>query len=92
MKHAFVLGSLLVLATMTTACGPDAELVASGKIHTCNLKKAVDALAADPENAELKSKMESHKGLLDAVVGTADEGGRAALKAAIDEAAKAGCD
>ena len=41
MKYVTALGSLLLF---TAACGPDSELVASGKAHTCNLKKATPAL------------------------------------------------
>ena len=82
---------ILPFVVLLGACGPDSELVASGKAHACNLKKAAAELEKGPENADLQKKVKEHADLLKAVIDTADEGKRADLEAAIKAAVEKGC-
>jgi len=75
-----------------TACGPDSELVASGKIHVCGMQALEAQLEANPGDADLLSQLADKAGMLEAVIDTADEGDRADLSAAIQAAVAEGCD
>lgn len=81
-----------ICALFAVGCGPDSELVASGKNHKCKLQELSKKLAAEPGNAKLQEEIKSVSGDLQAVIETADEGKRADLQAAIDKAFAEGCD
>ena len=86
-RTAFVI-ALLSLA----ACGPDADLVASGKAHSCRLQQATRALAKNPEDATLAAEVKDATDMLQTVIDTADEGKRAELGKAIAAEVANGCD
>jgi hypothetical protein len=92
MKRYLVLLPALSIVSLLAACGPDAELVKSGKIHTCNMQKANEGLKEKPDDADLAAQAKEASELLDTVIETAPEGQREALKAAIAQAVAKGCD
>ena len=85
---------LLFVAALLTlaACGPDSILVESGKRHGCNIAALEAQIAANPTDESLQAELLDTNGMLVAVIDTADEGDRADLQAAIQEAVAAGCD
>ena len=87
MRNLIFVATLALLA----ACGPDAELVASGKIHSCTMASLQQQLQANPEDQGLQTQLREASELLQAVIESADEGDRADLQAAIHEAVAAGC-
>lgn len=78
-------------ALSTLGCGPDAELVASGKAHECAMQAARAQLEANPNDTAAQEALRERSELLQAVIGTAGEGERADLEAAIHAAAAEGC-
>lgn len=88
-----ILGALVVLcALLALGCGPDSELVASGKNHKCKLQALAGKLEAEPGNAEIQEEIKMVADDLRAVIETADDEKRPALQDAIDKAYAAGCD
>ena len=87
MKIIVALFALLMLA----ACGPDRELVASGKAHRCEIQALQARLQANPQDQAAQAQLTERRELLQAVVETADQGDRAALEAAIQRAVDEGC-
>ena len=74
---------VVVMAWFAGGCGPDAELVANGVIHQCELKRIEAELANDPANAALLAEQLDRAALFASVIETAPEGQRAALTEAI---------
>jgi len=81
-----------VCALLVVGCGPDSDLVASGKNHKCKLEALSKKLKADPTDAKVQAELKTTSEYLQAVIETADEGKRAALQGAIDKAFAEGCD
>jgi hypothetical protein len=73
------------------ACGPDSELVASGKAHSCQIRAAQARLQANPQDVAAQNELRERAALLRTVIDTADPGDRAALEAAIQTAVSEGC-
>lgn len=83
----------LVLALLSlAACGPDAELVASGKAHSCRLQKATRQLVKTPTNDALITEVRESTVFLQSVIDSAGDGNRAELGKAIAGAVAKGCD
>ena len=91
MKNTILILSASVFL-LASCGGVDADLVASGKSHQCNINRVSKLLEADPESEELASELEEYKGYYETIIDCADEGGKSALEEAIQEAAKEGCD
>ena len=87
----FICTMIAICALLVVGCGPDPDLVASGKIHSCKLAEATVQLQADPTNAALQKEVNDRASFLQTVVETADEGSRAALQEAITAAVAEGC-
>ncbi len=87
-----ILCAVVMVCALLVGCGPDSELVASGKAHKCKLQELSKKLGEDPTNAEVAKEIKSVTGYLTTVIETADEGKRADLQAAIDKAFAEGCD
>ena len=77
---------------LLAACGPDAELVASGKAHSCRLQQATKKLAENPEDASLAATVKDATELLQAVIDTVDESKRSELGKAIATEVAKGCE
>lgn len=90
-RLSLVIGALLAIG-LASGCGPDAELVASGKAHACAMQALEAQLEASPGDADLLAQLEDKSGLLQAVIETADPGDQADLQAAIQQAVAEGCD
>jgi hypothetical protein len=84
--------AVFVVCALLMGCGPDSELVASGKAHKCKLQELSKKLKDDPANAEVAAEIKTVSGYLTAVIESAEEGKRADLTAAIDKAFAEGCD
>ena len=82
--------SFVVLLSLS-ACGPDAELVASGKAHVCALQELQARAQANPGDPGLAGQMAQRADFLEAVINSAPEGSRSALQEAINAAAVEGC-
>jgi predicted lipid-binding transport protein (Tim44 family) len=80
-----------LVAFSLLGCGPDADLVASGKAHSCRLQNATRELADKPGDAALAADVKEATELLQTVIDSADEGERAALGKAIAAAVADGC-
>ena len=89
-KVVSILAILGLVSVM--GCGPDPELVANGKQHACTILDLQSKLKEKPDDQKLKDKLKYTSGDLKAVIETADEGDRASLEKAIQEAAKEGCE
>ncbi|GEM_PF-1952855 len=76
---------------ISTGCGPDSELVASGKNHKCKAAELTKKLEADPNNAALKKELLETAEFLKSVIDSAPQGDRAKLAEAIDKAFAEGC-
>ncbi len=86
------LGAVLAACVLlAVGCGPDSELVASGKIHKCKLADLATKLQAEPGNVKIQAEIKTVSDDLQAVINTADEGKRAELEQAINEAFAKGC-
>ena len=83
---------LMIALLSLAACGPDAELVASGKAHSCRLQEATKQLAENPEDAALAADVKEATELLQAVIDTVDESKRSELGKAIAAEVAQGCD
>ncbi len=94
MRSTMVLSLTLLSLTLLSlaACGPDADLIASGKAHSCRLQKATAGLARTPHDEALSAEVREATKLLQAVIETADEGKRAQLGKAIADAVSEGCE
>ena len=77
-----------LLSILLFSCGPDSELVASGVHHSCALKEITAKVKSDPTNPELLEQLKEKANLLQAVIETADEGSREALRKAIQDGSK----
>ena len=82
---------LATLLLSLVGCGPDADLVASGKAHSCRLQNATRALAEAPSDEALAADVKEATELLQAVIDSADEGERAELGKSIAAAVAQGC-
>lgn len=87
-----LLAVVALCAFMFAGCGPDAELVASGKAHKCKLLELAKKVQAEPTNTEVQAQIKTTTEDYMAVVETAEEGKRADLEAAINEAVAKGCE
>jgi hypothetical protein len=82
-----------VIATLLCGCnGVDSDLLASGKNHQCNIDRVTELLNEDPDNKELQKELEEYKGYYETIIDSAKDGAKSNLEAAIQEAAKTGCD
>ena len=84
--------ALTIALLSLAACGPDSELVASGKAHSCRLQLSTKQLAQTPEDAALAADVREATELLQAVIDTVDEGKRSELGKAIAAEVAKGCD
>jgi len=84
------IGTLFALCTLA-ACGPDPDLVASGKAHSCRVQKATKQLAERPDDDALAAEVREATELLQTVIDTADQGDRAELGKAIAAEVAKGC-
>ncbi len=91
MKKILVPVVTAALACSLSACGPDKELVKSGKDHTCALEELAKKLKADPGNQKLHEEIRERSVDLKVVIGSAGEGKQAALKEAIANEVAKGC-
>ena len=87
-----VLLSLFATLFMLCACGPDSDLVASGKIHSCDMIALQAQLQANPTDTGLQAQLREKGELLNMVIQSSGEGDRAALHEAIQAAVAEGCD
>lgn len=88
-----IVSLLLAVASLSlVGCGPDSDLVASGKNHACTLAALTVQLEAEPKNEELQAQVQESAAFLQSVVESAGEGDRADLEAAIRDAVAEGCD
>jgi hypothetical protein len=84
--------AVVMVCALLVGCGPDQELVASGKAHKCKLQELSKKLKDDPTNTKVAEEIATTSRYLTTVIETADEGKRADLSAAIDKAFAEGCD
>ena len=91
MKKSVLVLSAVVIGLAFTSCGPDSELVASGKVHSCKLKELAEKMKTDPDNAELQEEFIQTGKFLQTVVESAGEGNEEAMREAINAAAE-NCD
>ena len=93
MKTRVALAALAAVAGMSLlgACGPDSELVASGRIHSCHMKALQTRIQANPQDTAATAELLDRAALLKAVVETAAPGKRAQLEVAIQKAVAKGC-
>ena len=81
-----VLGFTMAIGLV--ACGPDADLVRSGKAHQCTLSKLKAQLAEKPQDPKIQEEIKSTTGLYETVIQSAGEGKKEALEKAIAAAVK----
>lgn len=86
-----IIFSFAAFALLLISCGPDSELVASGKSHSCKIRELSKQLEADPGNPEIMEEIARYSRYLKIVIESAGEGGQAELEEAIIEASK-NCD